>query len=133
MGADEIEAALLVTNNKRCDPPLAEDEARKITSIICRYKPARDSFSITDYNDPNDSNFRAIFPRFTPEAIKANQALIVSGMARSIEEVIRAASRVRREKITWFPRLICASCLPAAACYAFSSLKQRRYPSISST
>jgi transposase len=28
MEAEEIEAALLVTNNKRCDPPLAEDEVR---------------------------------------------------------------------------------------------------------
>jgi putative DNA primase/helicase len=40
MGFDEIEAALLVTNNKRCDPPLAEDEVRKIASSVCRYKPA---------------------------------------------------------------------------------------------
>jgi putative DNA primase/helicase len=40
MGAEEIEAALLVTNNKRCDPPLAEDEVRKIASSVCRYKPA---------------------------------------------------------------------------------------------
>jgi putative DNA primase/helicase len=40
MGAEEIEAALLVTNIKRCDPPLAEDEVRKIASSVCRYKPA---------------------------------------------------------------------------------------------
>jgi putative DNA primase/helicase len=40
MGAEEIEAALLVTNNKRCDPPLAEDEVRKVASSVCRYKPA---------------------------------------------------------------------------------------------
>jgi hypothetical protein len=41
MGAEEIEAALLVTNNKRCDPPLATDEVKKIASSVCRYKPAR--------------------------------------------------------------------------------------------
>ncbi|HEX2261601.1 MAG TPA: bifunctional DNA primase/polymerase [Candidatus Binatia bacterium] len=40
MEAEEIEAALFVTNNKRCDPPLAEDEVRKIASSVCRYKPA---------------------------------------------------------------------------------------------
>src|SRR5262245_47392738 len=40
MGFDEIEAALLVTNNKRCDPPLAEDEIRKIAASVRRYKPA---------------------------------------------------------------------------------------------
>jgi putative DNA primase/helicase len=43
MGAEEIEAALLVTNNKRCDPPLAEDEVRKIASSVCRYKPAAEA------------------------------------------------------------------------------------------
>lgn len=42
MGSDEIEAALLVTNNKRCDPPLAEDEVRRIAKSVCRYQPARD-------------------------------------------------------------------------------------------
>jgi putative DNA primase/helicase len=40
MGAEEIEAALLVTNNKRCDPPLAEDEVRRIARSVCRYPPA---------------------------------------------------------------------------------------------
>jgi putative DNA primase/helicase len=40
MGAEEIEAALLVTNIKRCDPPLAKDEVRKIAFRVYRYKPA---------------------------------------------------------------------------------------------
>jgi hypothetical protein len=40
MGFDEIKAALLVSNSKRCDPPLAEDEVRKVASSVCRYKPA---------------------------------------------------------------------------------------------
>lgn len=40
MGFDEIEAALLVTNSKRCCPPLADDEVLKIASSVCRYKPA---------------------------------------------------------------------------------------------
>jgi Bifunctional DNA primase/polymerase, N-terminal/Primase C terminal 1 (PriCT-1) len=40
MGQKEIEAALLVTNSKRCDPPLAEDEVKQIASSVCRYEPA---------------------------------------------------------------------------------------------
>jgi putative DNA primase/helicase len=40
MGAEEIEAALFVTNNKRCDPPLPEDEVMTIVASVCRYKPA---------------------------------------------------------------------------------------------
>jgi putative DNA primase/helicase len=43
METEEIEAALLVTNSKRCDSPLAEDEVRKIASSVCRYKPAREA------------------------------------------------------------------------------------------
>ncbi len=39
MGAEEIEAALSVTNTKRCNPPLAEEEVRKIAASVCRYKP----------------------------------------------------------------------------------------------
>jgi len=40
MGAKEIAAALLVTNSERCNPPLAEDEVKKIVSSVCKYKPA---------------------------------------------------------------------------------------------
>ena len=40
MGVEEIEAALLVTNNTRCDPPLDEDEVRKTASSVCRYRRA---------------------------------------------------------------------------------------------
>jgi len=45
MGADEIHAALLVTNEKRCDPPLSAGEVRKIAESVGRYAPAdEDSF-----------------------------------------------------------------------------------------
>jgi Bifunctional DNA primase/polymerase, N-terminal/Primase C terminal 1 (PriCT-1) len=43
MGFDEIEAALLVTNSKRCDPPLAEDEVITIVASVCRYQPAEEA------------------------------------------------------------------------------------------
>jgi hypothetical protein len=39
MGADEIEAALRVTNEQRCSPPLDADEVRKIVESISRYAP----------------------------------------------------------------------------------------------
>lgn len=39
MDADEIEAALLVTNGKRCDPPLPDDEVRTIARSVARYDP----------------------------------------------------------------------------------------------
>lgn len=50
---DEIEAALLVANKKRCKPPLGEDEVREIAESIARYPagqtllPAHDAHRLT--------------------------------------------------------------------------------------
>jgi putative DNA primase/helicase len=42
MGQAEILAALSVANEGRCDPPLEEDEVRKIAASVSRYEPAGD-------------------------------------------------------------------------------------------
>lgn len=42
MSQEAIEAALLAENARRCDPPLPEDEARKIATSVSRYQPAED-------------------------------------------------------------------------------------------
>lgn len=42
MGVEEIYAALLVTNENRCDPPLPTDDVRKIAESVSRYAPAPD-------------------------------------------------------------------------------------------
>jgi len=47
MGEAEIFAALSVTNERRCDPPLEEDEVRKIAASISRYEPAGDVITIS--------------------------------------------------------------------------------------
>jgi putative DNA primase/helicase len=39
MGADAIGAALLAENERRCDPPLLDTEARRIAQSISRYSP----------------------------------------------------------------------------------------------
>jgi putative DNA primase/helicase len=41
LDAIEIEPTLLVVNERRCDPPLPEDEVRQIAIGVCRYEPAR--------------------------------------------------------------------------------------------
>jgi hypothetical protein len=38
--ADEIEALLLVSNQKRCKPPLSDREVRRIAKSVSRYSPA---------------------------------------------------------------------------------------------
>ena len=40
---ETIEAALLEENRRRCDPPLADDEVRRIAESVARYKPAHES------------------------------------------------------------------------------------------
>jgi len=40
MGEAEIEAALLVTNEQRCKPPLSAAEVAKIAASVARYEPA---------------------------------------------------------------------------------------------
>jgi putative DNA primase/helicase len=40
LDAIEIEPSLLVVNERRCDPPLPEDEVREIAAGMCRYEPA---------------------------------------------------------------------------------------------
>jgi Bifunctional DNA primase/polymerase, N-terminal/Primase C terminal 1 (PriCT-1) len=39
MSASEIEAALLVVNSNRCDPPLPSEQVRKIAQSVARYEP----------------------------------------------------------------------------------------------
>lgn len=43
MGESAVLAALLEHNRQRCEPPLPEDEVRKIAAGIMRYQPALDS------------------------------------------------------------------------------------------
>ena len=40
MGAESIEVALLVENEKCCEPPLAEAEVKRIAASVSRYEPA---------------------------------------------------------------------------------------------
>jgi putative DNA primase/helicase len=40
MGAEEIFAALEVTNRLRCEPPLENEEVRRIAQSVARYEPA---------------------------------------------------------------------------------------------
>lgn len=40
---ETIEAALLEENRQRCDPPLADDEVRRIAGSVARYEPVHES------------------------------------------------------------------------------------------
>lgn len=56
MTEEEIVTALLVVNERRCDPPLDEAEVRKIAASVSRYNPQPDPFIfITRAAAPNTS------------------------------------------------------------------------------
>jgi hypothetical protein len=42
MGREEISAALLETNQRRCEKQLPDDEVRKIAASVCRYEPSEE-------------------------------------------------------------------------------------------
>lgn len=42
LSASELEAALLMMNKERCQPPLPDNEVRKITVSVSRYKPVHE-------------------------------------------------------------------------------------------
>ena len=48
---DEIRAALLEINRKRCAPPLPEVEVASIARSVARYAPATDAFPLTESGD----------------------------------------------------------------------------------
>lgn len=48
LGPDEILAALLATNEARCETPLSEEELRTIAGSVSRYAPERDVVSVPD-------------------------------------------------------------------------------------
>jgi len=55
MTPEAIESALLVENKERCQPPLDDEEVRKIVKSVCRYKPAED----THLTDATNAEFLA--------------------------------------------------------------------------
>jgi len=57
MEFDEILAALLIANQKRCEEPLSDDEVRKIVESICRYQPENNSSENSRIGDENTSVF----------------------------------------------------------------------------
>jgi hypothetical protein len=72
MAPEAIEAALLAENAKRCNPPLAEDEVRRIARSVSRYEPAARA-AVSSTIDPDAARVGDIFtvppapPRFTVE------------------------------------------------------------------
>ena len=47
MSLDELEAALLSINERRCDPPMDESEVRRIAQNVSKYKPAEEPIAVT--------------------------------------------------------------------------------------
>ena len=66
MEQPEIEAALLVVNDRRCEPPLAEEEVKGIASSISNYQPSVSSVSESIEGSPD---FEWPLPQPLPEGL----------------------------------------------------------------
>jgi hypothetical protein len=66
---EEIAAALLAVNERRCDPPLGEAEVRTIAHSVAGYKPAtpKPAYDSNNSNDSNDSVFQDLADLPDPE------------------------------------------------------------------
>ncbi len=55
LGEAEMLAALTVANERRCDPPLEEEEVRKVAASVSKYEPASDlvRVSFNGHENPN--------------------------------------------------------------------------------
>jgi hypothetical protein len=61
MTPDAIEAALIVENEKRCNPPLGRDEIKNIVTSVSRYQPEPEKSTKNNDKDYNVSNIRREF------------------------------------------------------------------------
>ena len=73
MGQEEIVAALLVMNRKRCDPPLPESEVRSIAASVCRYTPnASEAYlpraALVSLDDVQAESVTFLWPPYIPIA-----------------------------------------------------------------
>lgn len=99
MTVDEIEGALKVINRNRCQPPLDEDEVRKIAESAGRYEPKRDLGAVDHYADEAEQQlrsrcrtsdvfeaFNALFtPDYCPPEV-ANTLRLLVGKARGLAD-----------------------------------------------
>jgi hypothetical protein len=93
-----IEAALLIENNKRCRPPLAEPEVRTIATSISRYEPLR-KHTATSYEEvaaeriPRFYTAKEIGEAVQEEITWVVRPLIARGVVTEIDGKVKSAGK----------------------------------------
>lgn len=84
-GADEeaILAAIQSTNERRCDPPLADDEVRSVARSVARYEP--DAFTGVTIKFPESGT--GVGPKEEPEPLTAADVARIADLKRAGAEV----------------------------------------------
>jgi putative DNA primase/helicase len=64
MAQSAIEAALIVTNNERCDPPLPEADIKRIAASVARYEPSKvNGNAVESISAPKLINLGTVVPK----------------------------------------------------------------------
>lgn len=80
LSREAIEAALLVENRRRCDPPLPEAEVRSIAESVASYKPTEEANQ--DTGGDNSSSTQSNWPdELRPEALQG----VAGELVRTVE------------------------------------------------
>jgi hypothetical protein len=82
---EEIAAALLAVNERRCDPPLGEAEVRAIAHSLAGYRPETPTAAY-DSNDSNDSVFQDLADLPDPEEFP------ISALPITLRQFVREAA-----------------------------------------
>jgi hypothetical protein len=85
LGEEEIAAALLVVNERRCDPPLGEAEVHAIAHSLASYRPAAPTAAY-DSNDSNDSDLQDLADLPDPEEFP------LSALPLTVRQFVREAA-----------------------------------------
>src|SRR5262249_24563370 len=105
MSPDAIEAALIVENHKRCDPPLPDGEVRTIALSVARYQPApstdgserdRPAHTNSEPNRPLDPEHEAAAGKGEPDNTLPDPQCVLEMLTHTVTEqgcaaAIRAA------------------------------------------
>ncbi|RMF21491.1 MAG: DUF3987 domain-containing protein, partial [Deltaproteobacteria bacterium] len=109
MPAEAIEAALLQENALRCDPPLPDDEVRRIARSVARYEPSADRAAPAWQAFPPDALPKQIrrFVTAGAEAIGCDPAylavssLVACAFAIGRSRCLRLKTRWREYPVLW--------------------------------
>jgi hypothetical protein len=113
MGYEEIAAALLVADGRRCRPPLGDEVVRKIATSVCRYKPTDTALLTVSQSGrlPGGASVGSVGRRAPIRPLPPYQPFPLEALPPVLDEYVAAAAQA----IGCDPALVALPALAAAA------------------